>query len=106
MIIRKDDVMLEQVDTGVERKVMSHCGNLMSVEVHFKKGAVGKVHTHVHEQISYIIKGKFEVEINEIKEIISVGDTFYVNGNVPHGVVALEESIILDTFTPQREDFL
>ena len=36
---------------------------------------------------------------------LSAGDTYYVCPDVKHGVVALEESIILDIFTPQREDF-
>jgi quercetin dioxygenase-like cupin family protein len=41
-----------------------------------------------------------------VKDIVRDGDTFYVPSSVPHGVVALERSVILDIFTPQRQDFL
>ena len=76
------------------------------VEVNFIKGAVGEIHAHVHEQISYIIKGSFQLNIEGKKEIIKAGDTFYIKPNALHGVLALEDSTILDVFTPQREDFL
>jgi len=78
----------------------------MMVKIFFKKGAVGYVHTHPHEQVSYILKGSFEVEIDGEKEILTVGDSFYAGPEVPHGVLALEEAVIMDVFTPQREEFL
>jgi len=46
------------------------------------------------------------LSIGEKKEIVKAGDTYYVTPNVLHGVLALEESTILDVFTPQRDDFL
>ena len=79
----------------------------MMVEVNFKKGGIGNVHSHdKHEQVSYIVKGSFEVMVGEEKRIITKGDSFYAGLNIPHGVVALEDSVILDVFTPIREDFL
>lgn len=106
MIVRNDDVKLSDLGRGVSRKILAHVESLMMVEVNFIKGAVGEIHSHVHEQISYIIKGSFQVEIEGKKEIIKAGDTFYIKQNALHGVVALEDSTILDVFNPQREDFL
>jgi len=106
MIVRNNDVKLSGLGSGVSRKILAHVPSIMMVEVNFIKGAVGEIHAHVHEQISYIIKGSFEVNIDGKKEIIKAGDTFYVLPNVLHGVLALEDSTILDVFTPQREDFL
>jgi quercetin dioxygenase-like cupin family protein len=107
MIIYNKDVEYEEVGEGVERKILSRGGKLMSVEVKFEKGSIGAVHTHEHEQISYVLNGSFEFIKGEEKFIINTGDTYYVESNIPHGVVALEEdSILLDIFTPQREDFL
>jgi quercetin dioxygenase-like cupin family protein len=37
---------------------------------------------------------------------VSVGDSIYIAPGESHGVVALEDSVIIDVFTPQREDFL
>lgn len=106
MIVRNDDVKLSDLGSGVSRKILTHVESLMMVEVNFIKGSVGEIHAHIHEQISYIIKGRFEVNIEGKKEIIKAGDTFYIKPNALHGVLALEDSTILDVFTPQREDFL
>lgn len=106
MIVRNDNVKIDDLGKGVSRKVLSHVESMMMVEVDFIKGAVGEIHAHVHEQISYIIKGSFQLEIEGKKEIIKAGDTFYIVPNALHGVTALEDSTILDVFTPQREDFL
>ncbi len=106
MIIRNEVAHAVQAEEGVKRKILSRGGKLMAVEFSFKKGAVGSVHSHPHEQIGYIVKGRFELEMEGKKEEIQAGDSYYVPANVPHGVVALEDGVIFDVFTPQREDFL
>jgi quercetin dioxygenase-like cupin family protein len=94
-------------DEGVKRKLLSHGGGLMMTEVTFKKDAVGKIHSHPHEQVSYIVQGSFEFNLNGETKRVGVGDSIYIPSNTLHGVTALEEnSIILDVFTPRREDFL
>ena len=73
----------------------------------FQKGGVGQPHSHEeHEQVGYIAKGFFEVTVGDEKKTLSCGDSYYAGKNEIHGVVALEEGIIVDTFTPIREDFL
>jgi quercetin dioxygenase-like cupin family protein len=94
------------VAPGVQRRILASDGSLMTVEVRFKKGAVGAVHSHPHEQISYIVSGSFACNLDGDRKALRAGDTYYVRPNLPHGVEALEDSVILDVFTPQREDFL
>ena len=106
MFVKNADVTRKEVNEGIARKILAAAGKLMVVEVYFTKGAVGARHAHPHEQISYVVKGRFEATIADEKTIIRVGDTCYVPPDVIHGVVALEEGILLDIFTPQREDFL
>jgi quercetin dioxygenase-like cupin family protein len=92
---------------GATRKILGMGGSMMMVEVTFKKGAAGAIHKHVHEQVSYIVEGSFEFNLNGDKKTVKKGDSIYIQSDELHGVVALEESsIILDVFTPQREDFL
>ena len=91
---------------GVTRKVLAHGGKMLCAEVHFVKGAIGAVHTHPHEQIGYVVAGDFELTLGEKKQIIHAGDTYYTAADEVHGVVALTDGILLDVFTPQREDFL
>ena len=78
----------------------------MAVEVSFEEGAVGALHTHRHVQISYVLEGKFEFELDGKKTVIGKGDTYYTHPNAPHGVKCLEAGILLDIFTPRRDDFL
>ncbi|MCK4336709.1 MAG: cupin domain-containing protein [Candidatus Aminicenantes bacterium] len=106
MIVKDSSVERESLGGGVSRKILARGGKLMTVKVYFKKGGIGAVHTHPHEQISYILKGSFEFELDSKKQIVKAGDTIYMPSNIPHGVVALEEAIIVDVFSPQREDFL
>ncbi|HDL18937.1 MAG TPA: cupin domain-containing protein [Bacteroidetes bacterium] len=106
MIVKNESVKSEPLGGSVGRKILARGGSLMMVEVTFEKGGIGAVHTHPHEQISYIHSGSFEFESDGGKEIVRVGDAVYLPANVPHGVVALEDSIIVDIFSPQREDFL
>lgn len=107
MIVRNDGLDPEIIGGLVSRKVLGTGGSLMMVEVSFRKGGIGEVHHHEeHEQVSYIVKGSFEVSVGEDKSVLRAGDSFYAGLRVPHGVVALEDSIILDVFTPIRNEFL
>lgn len=92
---------------GVCRKVLGCSENIMMVEVSLKKGAVLPNHSHFHEQVTYIVKGSLEFEVDGEKRIMKAGDSIYIGPNVEHKVVTLEEdALVVDAFTPQREDFL
>ena len=106
MFVFNDDVKLTDLGGGVSRKILSYNDSLMSVEVHFEKGAVGAMHTHPHVQISYVLEGSFEATIGGETKIIKKGDTYITEPDVPHGVVCLEAGTLLDIFTPMRADFL
>lgn len=107
MIISNETLQPKPAGEKMSRKILGTGGSLMMVEVTFEKGGVGEVHAHAnHEQVSYIVKGSFEVVVGSERKIVKAGDSFYAGLNVPHGVTALEDAIILDVFTPIREDFL
>ena len=91
---------------GVSRKILGHDENIMMVKVKFDEGISVEPHTHMHTQTSYIAKGKFAFTVGEEKQIVSYGDGVYIPSHVPHGVACLEEGVIVDVFTPAREDFL
>lgn len=95
-----------EVDGGLTRKLMSYDEQLMLLEIHFKKGSIGYQHQHVHSQASYVVSGVFEVTINGEKKILKAGDGFYVEPDALHGAVCLQEGVLIDTFSPMRQDFL
>lgn len=93
-------------DPGVERMIMGYDENLMMVKVKFKKNAVGALHSHMHVQSSYIAQGRFEVTIDGKTSLLQAGDSFFVESNLVHGVVCIEEGLLIDVFHPCRNDFL
>lgn len=92
--------------TGVKRKIMSYDERVMLVKVMFEKEAVGTLHHHYHTQITHIDSGVFEVEVDGVKKVLKAGDAFYIPPNAVHGVVCLEAGMLVDVFSPMREDFL
>lgn len=106
MYVKIADVEESDLGEGVSRKILASGGDMMTVQFTFEKGAVGTPHTHVHEQVGYVLQGRFQLTLGDEKTIIEAGDTYYVPSNTVHGVVALEDGVLLDVFTPQRQDFL
>lgn len=96
----------EPAEPGVKRKIFQPGEGIMMMEVRFEKNAEGYEHSHVHEQMSYCLAGKLAFRIDGKETIITKGETIYIPSNAKHGVTALEESALLDTFTPIREDLL
>ena len=100
------DAPLEDVGGGIKRKVLAYHKDLMAVEVHFEEGSVGAVHSHPHGQITYVLDGEFEFNIDGEKKIIRAGDSTIKEAHIPHGAVCLKAGRLLDIFTPYREDFV
>ena len=75
------------------------------VEASFEKGAVGTMHRHPHEQVSYVLSGSFEYEVEGKKYILHKGDSYYVAPNENHGATALEDAVILDIFNTSARRF-
>ena len=78
----------------------------MCVENTFRKGAVGSLHHHPHTQITYVVSGVFEFEIDGEKKVVRAGDTMLKTDGVEHECVCLEDGVLLVIFSPMREDFV
>lgn len=100
------DCAIVTVGDGVTRQVLAHDPDLMMVRVVFTKGAIGYIHSHPHRQVTYVESGRFEATMGDDTRVIGPGDSYYAPPDVKHGVVALEDGVLLDVFTPQRQDFL
>lgn len=91
---------------GVTRRILAYTDGMMCVENTFEKGAVGALHSHPHTQITYIVSGVFSFTIDGVKKTVKAGDTMLKQDSVIHGCVCEEAGVLLDIFTPMREDFL
>ena len=100
------EIPWEPAGEGLTRQIMGYDGQIMMVKVKFDKGAIGYLHSHYHSQTTYVASGKFEVTIGGNISILESGDGFYADPDNEHGVVCLEPGILIDVFTPMRQDFL
>jgi quercetin dioxygenase-like cupin family protein len=96
----------EQLGPGLSRQILGWDNQIMMVKVKFEKGAIGAPHTHFHTQTSFCHSGKFEFTIDGKKQVIEAGDGLYIAPNLLHSAVCLEPGVVLDVFSPVREDFL
>ncbi|GHV92442.1 cupin [Spirochaetia bacterium] len=100
------DIEGEMAAPGVERRILAYCGDMMCVENQFDEGAVGAVHSHPHTQITYVASGRFRFTIGDETREVAKGDTLLKQDGVKHGCLCLEKGILVDFFTPMREDFI
>ena len=96
-----------QVDAGAVRRIMGSLDQLMVCELELTKGGPVNRHSHPHDQITYIVKGTLEFCVEGEKAIVHAGDTMCIPGGIEHGPTEiLEDSVIIDTFSPKRDDFV
>lgn len=96
----------EEVQPGLSRQIMGYDGKIMLVKAKFETGAEGYLHKHYHSQVTYVESGEFEMTIGDDVRIIKRGDSYYIPPHVMHGCVCKKPGILIDVFSPAREDFL
>ncbi|GAL20486.1 cupin domain-containing protein [Vibrio maritimus] len=103
-----DEHPWEQVSQGIKRKVVGFTDDLMAAHLCYDKGASGVIHRHeIHDQIVYVVSGRFEAIVDGERRELKAGDAFMVKKLLDHGTKALEQdSVLLDIFSPSREDLL
>jgi quercetin dioxygenase-like cupin family protein len=79
---------------------------LMMMRVMIGKGETAPAHSHRHEQMSVILKGKVQFTVGEETMSLETGDVVSIPGHVVHSVTALEDAELIEIFTPVREDFV
>lgn len=100
------DTLPQPAGEGVTRRILAYTDGLMTVENVFEKGSVGAMHSHPHTQITYVVSGVFRFTIGDEERVVKAGDTLLKENGVIHGCVCEEAGILLDIFSPMREDFL
>jgi quercetin dioxygenase-like cupin family protein len=91
---------------GVVRRSIIHGERTSLHELHIDKDAVVPLHAHPHEQTGYIASGRVVFEMGGEKRELGAGDAYCVPGEMPHGVVALEDCVCIDVFSPVRTEYL
>lgn len=104
--VSNDTITPTQAGAGVKRKILAYCDELMCVENHFEAGSEGPLHHHPHTQITYVVEGVFAFTIEGETRVVRKGDTMLKQNDIVHGCHCVEAGILLDIFTPMRQDFV
>ena len=91
---------------GVHLKTMVYGDQTLLTEVRMDNGAVIPPHKHPHEQTGYLVSGHMDFLVNGEHHIAKPGDSWNIAGDLEHGATALEESVVVEVFSPVREDYL
>jgi quercetin dioxygenase-like cupin family protein len=75
------------------------------VEVELEPGSVVPMHTHVHEQTGTLISGRMKFEIGDETFDLRPGDAWMIPSGVPHEATGIEKCLVIEAFSPPREDW-
>jgi quercetin dioxygenase-like cupin family protein len=92
-------------ETGLSRQVLAYTSKLMLVRHLMEKGWNGARHSHPHEQLVYVVRGHIRFKAGNRTFDARAGSSFVIPGGMEHQATAIEESEVLDVFTPFREDY-
>ena len=106
VVVANDQGKQSEPESGLKRRVLAYNDKLFVAEHEMVKGWEGKVHSHPHDQVVYVVRGHLRVACQGSTFDVRAGDTFVVRGGVEHGASAIEDSLVIDVFTPWREDYV
>ena len=90
---------------GVLYQTLATGDKMMITTMFYDEGAHVPEHSHKEEQAGFVVDGKMEIKIKGKTETIAKGDSYMITTNVLHSLIALEKSLVVDTFSPPREDY-
>ena len=91
---------------GIRRRTVTHGETMYQMIAELKAGSVMAPHQHPQEQIIHILSGRMKVNVGNDSRILGPGDSYYLTSNVAHGVETLEDTRVLDTFSPPRHEYI
>jgi len=99
-------IPVETPREGIERQMLVG-EKFMICRFKFVPFLVTPAHSHPHEQMTLVMQGKVKFIIGDAEKIVSAGDVLHFPPNSWHGATMLDEEVVLiDIFSPIREDFL
>jgi quercetin dioxygenase-like cupin family protein len=92
----RDGIMVKTINSGA---------SMTMAEFTMEKGAELPEHRHVHEQAGYVVRGSISLSIGGQTREMGLGDSWDIPSDVPHSARALEDSVVVEVFSPRREEF-
>ena len=93
------------MSAGVHRRTMATTDEAMLCEFYLERGAGGPEHSHMNDQVGYVVFGLVEMLIGDQVRVLHPGDSYAIPGGVTHRSRALVDSLTVDVFSPPRADY-
>jgi quercetin dioxygenase-like cupin family protein len=100
-----DNVPTEKLSDTITRQMLNGAQATLA-RIAIARGAVVPRHAHVNEQFSVVLSGALKFTFDDGELVARAGEVVPIPANVPHAVVALEDTRVLDFFAPRREDWI
>jgi quercetin dioxygenase-like cupin family protein len=91
---------------GVRWRTIAVGEKLFQMLVEFEAGASTASHSHPHEQVIHVLRGKLRLILEDGAIELSPGESYVLRSNVPHGAEAPVAALLLDSFSPPRDDLI
>lgn len=104
-IVKKEDAV-KRMFKGVSLDSLAVGEKSIVCKMNYVVGNFATEHTHPHEQIGYVISGRYRMTVDGQEAELYPGDSYAIPGNVPHSFEVIEGGEVIDVFTPIREDYL
>lgn len=105
IVTQDDSPQVQMPIAGVHRRTMATGERVMICEFFLERGVEIPLHSHMHEQAGYVIQGTITFNIDGKTHKLYRGDTYVIPGDVPHGAYAHEDCILVEVFSPPREEY-
>jgi len=108
IVCKREEAKRFSIAPGITNRILISGDRVMFLHIVMEPGSVVSLHSHPHEQMGICLRGKVEFQ-TEDKPVVVERDTVYVfKGNEKHGAkpVGKEAAILLEAFSPPREDYL
>ncbi|MBZ0304183.1 MAG: cupin domain-containing protein [Anaerolineae bacterium] len=103
-VTSKDAAQIE-VTEGIIRRTMATTDEAMLCEFMRERGAVVHEHSHMNDQVGYVVYGRLEMTIGDQVKVLMPGDSYAIPGGIRHSARILVDSLTIDVFSPPRADW-
>ena len=106
MFTKKDTLNFRPLIKGVDMRPLAFEKKTILCEFKLEEGHKLPSHDHPYEQTGYLVSGKLNFRIGDEWFLAEAGDSWSIPENVEHEVEILENSVVLELFSPIRPDYL
>jgi unsaturated pyranuronate lyase len=90
---------------GAIRGQYAHLPTMTIGEVLLDASTIVPMHSHPHEQVTYVIDGRFEFTVGNETTVLEPGMAALIPSGATHGGKTITSCRVIDVFSPARDDY-